>query len=557
MSTQTRRARSAAGRAAARPPARVRSRVLAGLVEIVIASLLAAAVVGAWYVTAQPGGLILPAGVIVAGIVVRELVLAHTGWSLGGKMAGIRLVDAATGHAPKGRLFIHADLLLVCLVPTAGLAAIPLMRTALKPDGRAWHDVLSGLRMISVRAEQVQRRPSWPPVDPASGGGQPPGPRPARSRDAGPHLPDRGSGAGPARPSPSPQSAPSGAPAAVPMQAGPSYGAAAQVVTTPDAGSADATPDAGVGYGSASAVFGSDSGYGLPRGFDALAAPGPSTEEIFPGESSSPAPGGDDHVHTFDTARAVPASPHSQQALIDSVPWSSVPTHIDQPTLDEPSHDDAEAPVADTGFAGPSAAPGTPPGWTAPEAPAPEDSRTPVPPTVPVNVVASTTTASPPADTSATAPPKVTRRSLRQRAAEAPAPSQAPSSAERSAAEDTVIVEAPLAMMPKIVLVPVSGAGPSLELTRSVVVGRDPENISEYTDAERIILDDQTRSVSKTHAALAPVQGGVWVTDLHSRNGTRVEQGDRIDLAPPGGPNVPAPVGSVVMFGLAAYRVSE
>ena len=120
-----------------------------------------------------------------------------------------------------------------------------------------------------------------------------------------------------------------------------------------------------------------------------------------------------------------------------------------------------------------------------------------------------------------------------------------------------MIVEAPLAMMPKIVLVPVSGAGPSLELTRSVVVGRDPENISEYTDAERIILDDQTRSVSKTHAALAPVQGGVWVTDLHSRNGTRVEQGDRIDLAPPGGPNVPAPVGSVVMFGLAAYRVSE
>ena len=57
------------------------------------------------------------AWLVVATAVVapRELVLALTGWSPGGRLMGVRLVSAATGGAPRTRLFIHADLLCVTM----------------------------------------------------------------------------------------------------------------------------------------------------------------------------------------------------------------------------------------------------------------------------------------------------------------------------------------------------------------------------------------------------------------------------------------------------------
>ena len=75
-----------------------------------------------------------------------------------------------------------------------------------------------------------------------------------------------------------------------------------------------------------------------------------------------------------------------------------------------------------------------------------------------------------------------------------------------------------------------------------------------YPDAVPIALADPERSVSKTHAALAPTLDGVWVTDLHSTNGTRIEQRNRTVAATP---DVPAPAlgGAVIRFGRTAYRV--
>ena len=75
-------------------------------------------------------------------------------------------------------------------------------------------------------------------------------------------------------------------------------------------------------------------------------------------------------------------------------------------------------------------------------------------------------------------------------------------------------------------LVPLLGGNPIL-IHEPTVVGRDPDNISAYPGAERVALDDPTRSVSKTHAAIFPLLDGVWVTDLHSTNGTRVEAASR------------------------------
>ncbi|BDA63954.1 RDD family protein [Actinomyces capricornis] len=103
-------------------------------------------------------------------------------------------------------------------------------------------------------------------------------------------------------------------------------------------------------------------------------------------------------------------------------------------------------------------------------------------------------------------------------------------------------------------LIPMTGGDP-LIIHEPTVVGRDPDNISDYPGAERISLSDPTRSVSKTHAAIFPLLDGVWVTDLHSTNGTRVEGKDGSSL--PATPEEPlaAMDGSTIFFGRIGFRV--
>lgn len=103
-------------------------------------------------------------------------------------------------------------------------------------------------------------------------------------------------------------------------------------------------------------------------------------------------------------------------------------------------------------------------------------------------------------------------------------------------------------------LIPLLGGDP-IVIHEPTVVGRDPDNISSYQGAERVALDDPTRSVSKTHAAIFPLLDGIWVTDLHSTNGTRVEGKD--GSATQADPDVamPAMDGSTVFFGRIGFRV--
>ena len=105
-----------------------------------------------------------------------------------------------------------------------------------------------------------------------------------------------------------------------------------------------------------------------------------------------------------------------------------------------------------------------------------------------------------------------------------------------------------------IVLVPDTG-GESIPLPEPTVVGRDPRNISAYPQAQRASIFDPSRSVSKTHALLVPVPGGVWVTDLHSTNGTRIESNGAVTALVPEKEEAAA-TGSKVIFGNAVYRVS-
>lgn len=104
-------------------------------------------------------------------------------------------------------------------------------------------------------------------------------------------------------------------------------------------------------------------------------------------------------------------------------------------------------------------------------------------------------------------------------------------------------------------LMPLTGGTP-IVLDSTTVVGRDPDNISEYRDATCVALGDANRSISKTHAALAPVPGGLWITDLHSTNGTRIEEEGHVTVARPG-ESIPVPTGATIVLGSAAYRVED
>ena len=103
-------------------------------------------------------------------------------------------------------------------------------------------------------------------------------------------------------------------------------------------------------------------------------------------------------------------------------------------------------------------------------------------------------------------------------------------------------------------LVPLLGGNPIL-IHEPTVVGRDPDNISAYPGAERVALDDPTRSVSKTHAAIFPLLDGVWVTDLHSTNGTRVEYRDGRTVEAVPDKALSALEGSTIFFGRIAFKV--
>ncbi|WP_161923571.1 FHA domain-containing protein [Actinomyces sp. 432] len=203
-------------------------------------------------------------------------------------------------------------------------------------------------------------------------------------------------------------------------------------------------------------------------------------------------------VDTVDSARAASTALNTRSEIIDSVPWSSVPMPLDSTTNDAPTATGGHAEDVAGDHNSHAADPSQP-------VPAPDSSP----------------------DASGSAPGTRRRRHAHHRKPE----------------PETVGIR----------LVPTNGGSP-IRLTTPAVVGRDPQNISDYPQATRVSLVDATRSISKTHAAVAPVPGGLWVTDLHSTNGTRIDQRGTVKQTQPGVP-APAPIGSVLLLGRAAYRI--
>lgn len=519
-------------------PAPVGDRVIAGAIDLVTCGLVVAALgllVGMFVDSTVLAWVI--AVLVVA--VPREIALAVTGWSPGGRLRGVRLVDVETGGPPMGRLLLHLDLLLITVVPTFGLGAVVLLHSAARdPHGQGYHDRVAGLRAVTVRgdaaASDPSAQPGWAGRDTETG--SPMFFRPGESPEAG----GRGTTFDTSAMGSSSDDASQALIDSVPWAAVPTH---LDPPTSDDL--AVLPPEAAPG----STDRPTGPGPGGPGG------PGPGGPS-GPGRAGSSAPSGP----VASAAPAGPTGPTGPAGPAESVPGS---------------YGAYGAPIAPRAY-GPSGAPGAagapagPPGAAgAPRAAsAPGTSSAfagpPGAASAPKASSAPGTGASSGKSTSGLDTLAIPQSAPTSAAATSAAPT---GWAAETSADDTMVLDAPDTRTRRrtarhrrrtdeqtIILVPDTG-GESIPLPEPTVVGRDPRNISAYPQAQRVSIFDPSRSVSKTHALLVPVPGGVWVTDLHSTNGTRIESNGAVTALVPEKEEAAMP-GSKVVFGNAVYQVS-
>ena len=525
-------------------PAPVGDRVIAGAIDLVACGLVVAAL-------GLLIGLFMDSTVLawaIAGLIVgvpREIALAVTGWSPGGRLRGVRLVDVETGGPPGGRLLLHLDLLLITVVPTFGLGAVVLLHSAARdPHGQGYHDRVAGLRAVTVRggaaASDPSAQPGWTGRDTETG--SPMFFRPGESPEGG----GRGTTFDTSAMGSSSDDASQALIDSVPWAAVPTH---LDPPTSDDL--AVLPPEAGPGP----AAGPTGPGPGAPGG---LGGPG------GPGRTGSSAPSGP-VAPTGSAGPVGPVGPVGTAGPAEPVSgaYGSYGTPIAPRAASAPRT--SSAPGA-AGAPGTSSAPGTSGAFTGPPgvASAPRAASAPRTSSAPGAASAPGT-----GDPSGRATSGLDTLAIPQSApASAAATSAAPTGwAAQASADDTMVLDAPDTRTRRrtarhrrrtdeqtIVLVPDTG-GESIPLPEPTVVGRDPRNISAYPQAQRASIFDPSRSVSKTHALLVPVPGGVWVTDLHSTNGTRIESNGAVTALVPEKEEAAMP-GSKVVFGNAVYRVS-
>ena len=252
-----------------------------------------------------------------------------------------------------------------------------------------------------------------------------------------------------------------------------------------------------------------------------------------------------------------PSAPASSRAWPAPAPASSVP-YVPGPQIPAPVQEvPAAAPVQQEAMP---KAPAPTPAWAretqAPKAPIGAPIPTPRPvqetqaPKAPVAPPAPTARFSapmpqPPArEASAEAPPaEVEAPRPPEPAVPAPAlPTTAPKPA--ATATNSTTASAPASASYAALLL---DTGQSIPVNRTIVLGRAPSP-QRATDSP-IPVEDQTRSLSRTHVRIAPSEGGITIEDLNSANGTRARSpnGQTHTLVP--GQPIELPMNSQLLLG--------
>lgn len=256
-----------------------------------------------------------------------------------------------------------------------------------------------------------------------------------------------------------------------------------------------------------------------------------------------------------------PSAPASSRAWPAPAPASSVP-YVPGPQIPAPVQEvPAAAPVQQEAMPeAPATAPAPTPAWArethTPKAPigAPIPTPTPVQemqaPKAPVASPAPTARFSapsphPPArEASAEAPPaEVEAPRPPEPAVPAPAlPTTAPKPAATATNSTTASASASASYAALLL-----DTGQSIPVNRTIVLGRAPSP-QRATDSP-IPVEDQTRSLSRTHVRIAPSEGGITIEDLNSANGTRARSpnGQTHTLVP--GQPIELPMNSQLLLG--------
>ena len=99
--------------------------------------------------------------------------------------------------------------------------------------------------------------------------------------------------------------------------------------------------------------------------------------------------------------------------------------------------------------------------------------------------------------------------------------------------------------------------GRDIELDRTVLIGRNPAGHPGEDSVQLIPVADPGRSISKTHLHLLAGNGGVWVTDRNSTNGSAVTTPDGIRTALAAGEPTHIRPGSTVHFGDRSFYLGQ
>lgn len=258
-----------------------------------------------------------------------------------------------------------------------------------------------------------------------------------------------------------------------------------------------------------------------------------------------------------------PSAPASSRAWPAPAPASSVP-YVPGPQIPAPVQEaPAAAPVQEEAMPkAPATAPAPTPAWAretqAPKAPI----GAPIPTPRPVQETqAPKAPVAPPAPTARFSAP-MPQPLAREASAEAPTaeveaprppepavPTTAPAlptTAPKPAATATnsTTASAPASASYAALLL---DTGQSIPVNRTIVLGRAPSP-QRATDSP-IPVEDQTRSLSRTHVRIAPSEGGITIEDLNSANGTRARSpnGQTHTLVP--GQPIELPMNSQLLLG--------
>lgn len=256
-----------------------------------------------------------------------------------------------------------------------------------------------------------------------------------------------------------------------------------------------------------------------------------------------------------------PSAPASSRAWPAPAPASSVP-YVPGPQIPAPVQEvPAAAPVQQEAMPeAPATAPAPTPAWAreaqAPKAPIGAPIPTPTPVQETQAPKAPVAPPAPAARFSAPTPQPLAREASAEAPSaevEAPRPPEpavpapaVPTTAPKPAATATnsTTASAPASASYAALLL---DTGQSIPVNRTIVLGRAPSP-QRATDSP-IPVEDQTRSLSRTHVRIAPSEGGITIEDLNSANGTRARSpnGQTHTLVP--GQPIELPMNSQLLLG--------